>query len=294
MKTYQQMAFEVLKARDAYQLRQQHRITGFKIACPVALSFSFVVLVGVHFWQDSQNLPQIQTIKDTPVIETEKISESSTESQTFNILEIPETLPENTTENFSAEMPEPVTESSEILKNSSVTEAVQERIFIQETEVQETQIIIIDEPEISEPESPEPDTFSPETVPATEIVTELIQEEVFSEMPEQISTDTGTEILQKVFLHMPKMTNSYGEDDGTEVSEIPFFATGKTISAEEVGEWFDTVDVTIFYPDGTSQMMEHLGEAYFVKGVSDGHFAAVQFIGDETYYLFQRQDETEQ
>ena len=279
MKTYQQMAFEVLKARDAYQLKHQRRMTGFKFACPVALSFSFAVLIGLNVWKEKEQLPQIQTISDSPVI-TETIpetepetaselkSESLPEVKPVPTAESPEMLPQMTTEAL-AEITEPATEVSEIIP---VTELVTEEIFIQETEA----------PEIVEvlPETQAlPEQIPTEAEPITEAVSETVQEEV----PLMNSTTGG---LQRIFLHLPERLNSYGTDGE---QEVPFQATGMTISSEYIGEWFDTVDVNMHYPDGSTELLEHVGEAYLIQDVSCEAMAAVQFEGEENYYLFRRE-----
>ena len=276
MKNYQQMAVEVLKARDAYQLKHQRRMTSFKIACPVAFSFSFAVLIGLNVWKDKEQLPQIQTISESPVIietisETEAESKSEFKSESLpevkavQTTESPETLPQITTEAFAVEVTEPVTEVSETLPE---TELMTEEIFILETEAPEIIQIIPEIPAVSEQIPTEAETI-PETV------TETVQEEV------PLMNSTGG--LQRIFLHLPERLNSYGTDGE---QEIPFQATGMTISPEYVGEWFDTVDVNMHYPDGSTELLEHVGEAYFIQDISCEAMAAVQFEGDENYYLF--------
>ena len=66
MKTYQQIAFEVLKARDAYQLKHQRRMTGFKFACPVAFSFSFAVLIGLNVWKEKNSFLRYRQFQNLP------------------------------------------------------------------------------------------------------------------------------------------------------------------------------------------------------------------------------------
>ena len=61
---------------------------------------------------------------------------------------------------------------------------------------------------------------------------------------------------------------------------------GIILNSEQVGTWFDTVDMTIQYPDGTSDTIEHIGDAYLVKDVSEEILAAVRFSGEEQYRLF--------
>ena len=96
--------------------------------------------------------------------------------------------------------------------------------------------------------------------------------------------ETGL-FLRRIVLHISQDTD---ENNGAYYEEDTVFcATGYTLLPDAVGEWFDTVDVTISYPDGTEAVfLENVGNAYLVKNAPMGTMAAVQFSDEENYYLF--------
>ncbi|MDE7094523.1 MAG: hypothetical protein K2O52_06405 [Oscillospiraceae bacterium] len=102
MKSYEQMAKDVLKRRDEYLFKKQQRKIAFKHYMPMAVSLCFAVLVGLGVWQELKKLPEtppqsesrIDTSLDSIISET-----SATEIQSEQISQTTITI-KNTTENM--------------------------------------------------------------------------------------------------------------------------------------------------------------------------------------------------
>lgn len=100
MKSYEQMAKDVLKRRDEYLFKKQQRKIAFKHYMPMAVSLCFAVLVGLGVWQELKKLPETppQSESKTDTSLDSIISETSaTEIQSE---QISQTTITNTTENM--------------------------------------------------------------------------------------------------------------------------------------------------------------------------------------------------
>ncbi|MDE5792275.1 MAG: hypothetical protein K2H66_01970 [Oscillospiraceae bacterium] len=71
MKSYEQMAKDVLKRRDEYLLKKQQRKIIIKHYMPMAVSFCFAVLVGLGIWKELQELPKVPSVMTETEIPTE-------------------------------------------------------------------------------------------------------------------------------------------------------------------------------------------------------------------------------
>lgn len=292
MKTYQQMAVEVLKARDAHLLKKQRQKALFRIYVPVAASFSFSVLIGLHIWQDRQTLPEIQHI---PGMDIESVESAETETEEFMI-----SPSEPTAFITETEQPSGITEETETL---SETQAQTESLYLPETKMiteniplPETVLIIEEQPipEEQETESSliieeQPIPEEQETEPSATEKDPVISSATEAEPPED--TDAVQPPMNQIVLHFAQ--NSLKPELSVE-EEMIFCSTGYTLPEEYVSSWFDTVDVTISYPDGTQKIIEHIGDAYCILNVSPETITAVQFSGDEHYYLFRSEELSEE
>ncbi|MBR1554847.1 MAG: hypothetical protein IJ644_05560 [Oscillospiraceae bacterium] len=321
MKTYKQMADAVLSARDDYlRKKQRQKILVYRYA-PVMASFSFAVLIGLHIWEDKQALPKIPDIPADSVIVSEIPETSETEIRSET-----ETNPDNSENRISLEIPaesESIllteTVSAETLPSVMQTSAISETSSVAETH-NEIKTEIIPEPSEPAPEIipaeeipvPETDTIVPETVITTEQVieisteteiqpateqhpTEILAEETETEqetenteipcedIPEEIEPIGTAKLFSRIVLHL---TQSASGQNAVAEEDVPFNVTGYFVPEEAVGEWFDTVDVTVSYPDGTTRFIEGIGNAYLVQNFPFGTAAAVQFTGEDVWYLF--------
>ena len=307
MKTYQQMAQAVFSARDAYLRKKQRQKVLFFRYAPVMASFGFAVLIGLHPWQNRQNFPAVSS-----VMEETTISETVTEPSP------PESVPVIMTEaRISETVPEIQSEPSEEMHTETVQISTEIQTAVTQSATQPVQTV-------SEPVTEVPDGLSemiPETIPESVVIpTESETETILpvTEFPESIviPTEAETETISPVSESAPEIP----ETSGNEITEQPesvafsfpkiilhlaknnagndedavFCLTGEIISPELVGEWFDTVDITVRYPDGSVRVAEAIGNAYLVKGMPYGTAAAVQFDGEENYYLFRSQDISEE
>lgn len=325
MKTYEQMADAVLSARDDYLRKKQRQKIIFYRYAPVMASFSFAVLIGLHIWEDRQSLPKIPDIPADSAVASEMPETSETE--TLPETEAVPVNPENhvslkiPSESESIAVPETIFTEIQVSATSETSSATETRT--------ESNTEIISEPEEPVPEEipaeeipvPETDAPAPETVvmtepaikvtvPETEIppVTELPEESKEQPVSEQetISETSDTEPLpaedipaeeiepsgtakffSRIVLHLSQSAS--GQETNAE-KDIPFNVTGYTVPEEHVGEWFDTVDVTVSYPDGTTRFIEGVGNACLVQGMPFGTAAAVQFTGEDIWYLFRNSE----
>ncbi len=310
MKTYEQMAEAVFAAR-AEHFRRQLRRKRIAVRCvPAAASFCFAVVLGTQFWEDRQELPKLPALPETSVPETETIPE--TVSEPVMTETVPETIPELImTESIPETVPEPVMTEliPETVPEPVMTELIPE--IVPEPVITETIPETVPEPVETEliPEAvPEPvmtETI-PETVPEpvmTETIPETVPEPVMTEtIPETIPEPTETEtvpetensapVLSRVILKLYAAGSASPEmpeipvSPVSEYEEVPFLLTGYQLPEKAVGEWFDTVNLTIRYPDGTSQQVLDMGDAYLVQNTPYGSLAAVRFKEENVYYLF--------
>ncbi len=310
MKTYQQMAQAVFSARDDYLRKKQRQKVLFFRYAPVMASFGFVVVMGLHPWQNRQNFPAVPNVPEETAVQTE--------SETTSATTVPESVPAIITE---TRIPETVPESpSETLPEISTTAIqtsaeIQTSVMIQTTTqtvqpIQNAPEPVTEAPELVEVPEAVPITEQPEIIPETVPPTETIPEtttipaesetlpiiagqteEIPDTVPDEL-TEQGASIafaFPRITLHLAK--NSLGNDSG---EDAVFCLTGNTVSPELVGEWFDTIDVTVRYPDGSQKLVENIGNAYLIEGMPYGTAAAVQFEGEENYYLFRSADISEE
>ncbi|MBE6877206.1 MAG: hypothetical protein E7496_10910 [Ruminococcus sp.] len=322
MKTYKQMADAVLSARDDYlRKKQRQKILVYRYV-PVMASFCFAVLMGLHVWKDKQALPKIPDIPADSVIISEIPETSETE-----ITAETETRPVSHTNKIPTEsenmlLTEPTSaetqQISAITETSSVAETHTETRTeaIPEPTEPVPEIISIEEITVPETDAPAPETVvitepvMTVTIPETEIppVTELPEESKEQPVSEQetISETSDTEplpaedipveeiepsgtakLFSQIVLHL--IQSAPGQDVPVE-EDVAFNVTGYLIPEEAVGEWFDTVDVTVSYPDGTTRFIEGVGNACLVQGMPFGTAAAVQFTGEDVWYLFRNSE----
>lgn len=294
MKTYQQMAVEVLKARDAHLLKLQRRKTLFRICMPIAASFSFSVLIGLHLWQ--QNLPEIQHIPENTVESSQSTNSENTELPAYPRTDSPLLLPSESTEiqettALLLESAFPGTVHSTVITESEPIPELSETLPFPEAEMPSEESIVIPETVLIPPEqtvteiletlpsetSPPIEDFPMASIPATE---EFPVPDGDQPTEPETNPVLVTPPLQEITLHLAS------NNDVDTLEEVVFQSTGYTLQAEAVGHWFDTVDVIISYPDGSHKFIEHLGDAYCVLDFPADLLAAVQFSGDDRYYLF--------
>ncbi|MBD5142017.1 MAG: hypothetical protein HDT22_00140 [Ruminococcus sp.] len=102
MKSYEQMAKDVLKRRDEYLFKKQQRKIAFKHYMPMGASLCFAVLVGLGVWQELKILPEtpsqseskIDTSLDTIISETyaTEIQPEQTSQTTVSITDTTESM----------------------------------------------------------------------------------------------------------------------------------------------------------------------------------------------------------
>ena len=313
MKTYQQMANEVLKARDQHLRKQQHRKKLFRIYGTVALSFGFSVVIGLKFWQDRENMPPVPSISEQETVNQKILTteEKIYTSETTAIF----------TETRKISSTEPITENISQEENSvSVPETTQPEHFPEETVLPETVLRI--EQNLIPPETktetvteiiPETEIVSvpatpsetiPETVPENSATTETLSQEVdFSATTELEDPKPGIAISpenflpERIILHMKQNNNdevTNSVSPGTEAAaELVYYTTGIAISEMNLGGWFEEIDLTIDYSDGVQQNFQHVGEAYTIGTISPEKIVAADF-GNGKYYLFRNENLSEE
>ncbi|MBR0485558.1 MAG: hypothetical protein IJJ69_12435 [Oscillospiraceae bacterium] len=327
MKTYKQMADAVLSARDDYLRKKQRQKMIFYRYAPVMASFSFAVLIGLHIWEDRQSLPKIPDIPEDSAATSEMPKTSETETEPFSETEAVPANPENQVsleipaESESIAVPETIFTEIQVSATSETSSVAETHTETRTEAIPEPtepvpEIISIEEITVPETDAPAPETViitepvMTVTVPETEIppVTELPEESKEQPVSEQetISETSDTEplptedipveeiepsgtakLFSRIVLHL--IQSAPGQDVPVE-EDVSFNVTGYLIPEEAVGEWFDTVDVTVSYPDGTSRFIEGVGNAYLVNNMPFGTAAAVQFTGEDVWYLFRNSE----
>ncbi len=317
MKTYQQMANEVLKARDQHLRKQQRRKKLFRIYGTVALSFGFSVVIGLKFWQDRENMPPVPSISEQETVNQKILT---TEEKIYTS----ETLKSETTAIFTEtrkiSSTEPITENISQEENSvSVPETTKPEHFPEETVLPETVLRI--EQNLIPPET-KTETVT-EIIPETEIVsvpatpsetiseivpepenpatTETLSQEVnFSATTEsedpkpEISISPENFLPERIILHMKQNDELNNVSPGTEAAaELVYYTTGIAISEMNLGGWFEEIDLTIDYSDGVQQNFQHVGEAYTIGTISPEKIVAADF-GNGKYYLFRNENLSEE
>ncbi len=312
MKSYEEMAREVFQARDAFLKKKQRQKALFYRYAPVAASFCFTVLIGLHIWKEREALPEIITIPETVtesteaetqkpetiitnmmIIETEiSISETAVSEQ-----EISESVPERSEtsvcETISAIIPEEtekMTEISEIISSEPLE-------IIPETEVF-TSVIT----EIYDPTEPE---IIPETEPIPEQITEpsdyiSVTETAVSEFIETADSPTESEEIVEelpfIITLSPQKTNAATDTIPESIieTEIPegifcYYPTEFIINEEFIGDWLDHVDINLINLNHSVSELKNIGDAYEIKGISPDLIVAVKFTDESEFRIFRNE-----
>lgn len=143
MKSYEQMAKDVLKRRDEHLLRKQQRRTTFRYYMPMMASFGFAVLIGLGIWQDLQKLPEISTVPvetksdtiDSEIVASEQ--ESSITEQAIIMTEPTETQSEQIVVHTTTELTESVKSTQESV-STDMTSTESALISVIATEIEAT------------------------------------------------------------------------------------------------------------------------------------------------------------
>ncbi|MDE6706659.1 MAG: hypothetical protein K2K06_01275 [Oscillospiraceae bacterium] len=112
MKSYEQMAKDVLKRRDEYLFKKQQRKIAFKHYMPMGASLCFAVLVGLGVWQELKKLP-----------ETPSQSESKIDTSLDNI--ISETSATEMQSEQTSQTTVSITDTTEHVINTTFTESTE-------------------------------------------------------------------------------------------------------------------------------------------------------------------------
>lgn len=141
MKSYEQMAKDVLKRRDEHLLRKQQRRTTFRYYMPMMASFCFAVLIGLGIWQDLQKLPEISTVPvetKSDTIDSETVAseqESSITEQAIIMTEPTETQSEQIVVHTTTKLTESVKSTQEsVSTDMTSTESALISVIATETE----------------------------------------------------------------------------------------------------------------------------------------------------------------
>ena len=303
MKNYEEMARNVLAARDEHIRMKKKRQAAVRRYMPIVMGFCFSLLIGCGVWQHMHHLPPVSPVPES-MTETGKQSETATELLTTEKPEnvqteqpaTTQTIPLKTETDLTAAtvqtqiaIPQETAVFSE--KTSAVTTALTLPILTQTTAAPSTiaepvgtrQKVLV--PVITEPASTEP----PITAPAmTEQVTTQSDSELSENQPGTETTsipdaDTNTDIPNRHWNEMPINQQFFMAELGDPI--MTYSTSEKEVSANEVSEYICKAYMSGY--DWYELIYYHCeAEAYKIKGDDEFTTIAIKFADDDKFYLY--------
>lgn len=303
MKNYEEMARQVLEARDEYIRKKRKKQAMIRRYASVVSNFCFAVLIGFGVWHHMCELPRIPTQIDT-IEDTAGNTEPTTEPIITDISAESQTDPNTTSEQaIQGETTAESTKSSEtehFFGTKKQTESEQ-RTEDQQTEqmTDDTPIIITDpvitvpvmtEPIVTKPVMTEPEITESQTelsadVPAT-------TESTVSSVPDSEPPAEDPNINPNP-LHWDEMTIDQQYNMAEFGEPISYYMTAeKEVYSDEIDEFICMAYMSGY--DFYSDTYYHCeARVYQMKNHSNLEVIAIQFEGDDTYYLYTLAEKTD-
>lgn len=284
MKNYEEMARNVLAARDEHDRTVQIRQAKIKRYAPIVSSFCFAVLLGFGVWHHMSDLPRIPTQTDT-IEDTTENTDSITESNTTGMATERQTkqttIGEQPTRDESTEAPTMDSETEHISETKVQTEQLTKK---QQTEpITDTPSVIITDPVATDPVVTEPEIIDPPTESSTDAPTT-------NEAPTEQTSVPDDELSgcpdNHPYLHWDEMTinQQYFMAEFGDPT-LSYSTAEKEVPANEVGEYLSKAYMSGY--DWYELIYYHCeAEAYKIKGDDESTTIAIRFADDDKFYLY--------
>lgn len=281
MKNYEEMAHCVLEARDEHNRKVKLRQAKIKKYATVVSSLCFAVLFGFGVWHHMSDLPriptQIDTIEDTtgntePITETDTTG-IATEEQTQQ-----NTTGEQSTKSKSTEAPTENSETNHATETDTNPESEQQIEGQLTEQLTDVPPIIITDSDVTAPVITDPKTTELHTESSTDAPTTT----------EEPTTDVQDEEPNKNPnpLHWDEMTINQQYTMAEFGSPLQYYHTAEQeVSADQIGGYICMAYMSGY--DFYSDTYYHCKtKAFQMSGHVSQEVIAIQFEGDDRYYLY--------